>query len=497
MSDEIVSIRREKTAIFRDRLSTPMQILLKHQFLDGEHTVFDYGCGRGDDLRTLEGQGIEARGWDPFYAPQNRKVSADVVNLGFVINVIENANERSDALKAAFALAEKLLVVAVMLDSQAQYKSVASHGDGIVTSSRTFQKYYSQAEIRKYVEHQLARQPIVVGPGCLFIFKADQDEQDFLSRRHSHRIPPDELVKWSLPSDKNLRTYERNKDLLEDFWRCCLALGRIPANDEYKHFDELRERVGSPKKAIAILSGDERSAALKDAAKQRENDLSVFFALNLFERRRSIAALSASLQRDVKSFYGTYKAALEFARPLLFSAGNPNEILSDCKCAADSGTGHMEGDKSFTVSVGQINKLPPLLRIYIGCASQLYGDVDSAHLVKIHIGSAKLTLTRYDDFDGKAVPLMLERIKINMRSSTVDYFEYGGEFPPHPLYLKSRFLNRRSKAYRQQKAFDDAFEHAIPLRDFSEHGPSVLELQRLLKKCALQIKGFALTAQSN
>jgi hypothetical protein len=43
-------IRREKTAIFRDRLSLPMQMLLKHKYLDGSYSVFDYGCGRGNCL---------------------------------------------------------------------------------------------------------------------------------------------------------------------------------------------------------------------------------------------------------------------------------------------------------------------------------------------------------------------------------------------------------------------------------------------------------------
>ena len=31
--------------------------------------LFDYGCGRGGDVRTLTGLGIEASGWDPTHAP--------------------------------------------------------------------------------------------------------------------------------------------------------------------------------------------------------------------------------------------------------------------------------------------------------------------------------------------------------------------------------------------------------------------------------------------
>jgi DNA phosphorothioation-associated putative methyltransferase len=58
--------------------------------LDGTHSLFDYGCGRGDDLRGLRENGIEAQGWDPYFAPDEPVVAADIVNLGFVINVIED-----------------------------------------------------------------------------------------------------------------------------------------------------------------------------------------------------------------------------------------------------------------------------------------------------------------------------------------------------------------------------------------------------------------------
>lgn len=492
MTEAREEIRREKTAIFRDRLSTPMQMLLKHQFLNGEYSVFDYGCGRGDDLRALEAQGIDVLGWDPHYLPDRERVACDIVNLGFVINVIEDPRERLDTLKSAFALAKKLLVVSVMLENQSQYTTSERHSDGLITSARTFQKYFSQSEIRQYVEAQTGRQPVVVAPGCLFVFRSDEDEQDFLAQRHAHRIVPDELVKWSLPADKSARLYERNKDLLEAFWTACLKLGRLPVGEEFSGAIELGEKIGSPKKALSVISSEDRAQALKEAARRRSGDLCVYFALNLFERRRSISSLSPKLQRDIKAFFGTYKAALEVAKPMLFSAGRTEDVLSGCLEAQQSGVGSMEGSKAYAVSADQVGRLPPLLRIYIGCAAQLYGDIDSADLVKIHIGSAKLTLTRYDDFTGKALPLMIERIKIDMRAGKVDFFEYGGEFAPHPLYMKSRYMDRRTKAYRVQKKFDEALGRAIPLEKFDEHGPSTRDLKRILEVLKLRVNGFSL-----
>ena len=66
-------------------------------------SVFDYGCGRGDDIRLLRNLGHDATGWDPAHAPTNDKSPAQLVNLGYVINVIEEPTERVETLRAAGA----------------------------------------------------------------------------------------------------------------------------------------------------------------------------------------------------------------------------------------------------------------------------------------------------------------------------------------------------------------------------------------------------------
>ena len=96
-------IDRQRTALRRMQMSSPMRHLLRFGFLDGRYSVFDYGCGRGDDLRLLTGMNVPATGWDPVYRLDDRRTPADVVNLGFVLNVIEDAAERRDTLRAAFS----------------------------------------------------------------------------------------------------------------------------------------------------------------------------------------------------------------------------------------------------------------------------------------------------------------------------------------------------------------------------------------------------------
>jgi len=60
----------------------------------------------------------------------------------------------------------------------------------------------------------------------------------------------------------------------------------------------------------------------------------------------------------------------------------------------------------------------------------LYGDVTSADLIKIHIDSAKITLMSFDDFEGKPLPRLLERIKIRFRDQDSERFTYGEAYVP-------------------------------------------------------------------
>jgi hypothetical protein len=179
---ESIKVARHLTALVRYGFSAPVQTLARYGFLDGRYTVFDYGCGRGDDVRGLAENGLQVAGWDPHYAANNSITPAHIVNLGFVVNVIEDFDERVEALHRAWGLAEQVLVVAVMLANQNAVEG-QRYNDGVLTRRRTFQKYYTQAELKTFLEQCLDEEPIAVGPGIFYVFRDKDAEQRFLAER--------------------------------------------------------------------------------------------------------------------------------------------------------------------------------------------------------------------------------------------------------------------------------------------------------------------------
>ena len=139
------AIARHKTAIRRASYSKPLKCLLRDGLLNQSKDYFDYGCGHGRDLKLLEDIGIECGGWDPAFRPDAERKKSKVVNIGYVINVIEDQNERREALKRAWALSSEVLCVAAQIEFAAPDKEQQIFGDGCLTSRGTFQKVLQPA----------------------------------------------------------------------------------------------------------------------------------------------------------------------------------------------------------------------------------------------------------------------------------------------------------------------------------------------------------------
>jgi DNA phosphorothioation-associated putative methyltransferase len=439
-----------------------MQSLARYGLLDGSYRLFDYGCGRGDDVRGLLGNGFSAAGWDPYYAPDNAIHAADIVNLGFVINVIEDFDERLDALTRAWSLTERLLVVSVMLVNSNDPRG-ETFRDGVMTQRGTFQKYFTQSEIKEFIEQVLGEDAIAVAPGVLYVFRDKGAEQRFLVDRYRSKhnrlrdpCPRDRAHQQEPRRDRAAAKHDAYREPLDRLWELWLALGRKPDKSEVEDLAILAEGFGSLTKALRFLEECHDPAEIERAGASRATDLEVYFALNQFTDRKPYKHIDRGLQQDIKHFFGDVAGAKARALTLLLQIANLEAIDQACRNASEQGLGWFEKGQYLQLHVGLVEQLPPLLRVYVGCAAVLYGDHRNADLVKIHTRSGKVSLMRFDDFEGQPLPRMVERVKIKLRQQNIDYFAYGEDYQPPFLYHKSRYINEEFPNYPEQLAFDQA-----------------------------------------
>jgi len=467
-----------------------MKALAKHGYLNGDYTIFDYGCGLGDDLRELEAHGIDAAGWDPSFRPEVERFPCDLVNLGFVINVIEDREERIEAIQLAYELTGKLFVVSAMIAGDSHIHKFKPYKDGVITSLNTFQKYFSQPELQSFIENTLDENAIAIGPGIFFVFKDKLEEQSFLSNRQKRHHNWKQITTRPINNQEKFELlYADNEQLFKEFWQTCLILGRIPANDEFQESEKIRSKIGSHSKAFTRLNVLFEDNEFELAQRYREEDLLVYFALSLFEKRKPYTHLPNQLQRDVKAFFGNYNNVIETARELLFSVSNIELVTEACITAHQKlPVSVLTENHSLTFHKDFIDLLPPLLRIYVGCANQLCGELDDIQLVKIHFHSGKASFMGYDNFNDSPLPLLKERIKVKLGQQAVDFFDYVDEYSPQPLYFKSLYITEIFPNYRKQCSFDKKITMLLPPK--MQYGINLKALHNLLDKNHLEIKGF-------
>lgn len=435
-------IERHRTALSRAALSMPVRTLLENDILRQNDTYFDYGCGLGDDVAGLVALGYDASGWDPHFAPREPKREAEVVNLGFVLNVIEDPAERVEVLVDAWSHTRRILAVSTLVTGRENYSQADSFEDGLVTVRNTFQKHFEPGELAGLIEHALHAEPVPVELGLCYVFRDIGDQQDFLSRRTRRVIDWEQIhqrLRLLRPARVRASLYERHTELLDDFWRTLLELGRLPRPEEYGRIEELRATRLTPNQAARLFVEKYGEEPLNEARQRRREDLLVYLAAGEFQKRRTpFARLSNPLRWDIKAFFGLYAGACDEARELLFASGDSDEIEA---AIADLDFGWFDAREGhFTVHRSLLDRLPAILRIYVECAARLYGDPRQADLIKLHVYSGKLTFLHFDDFEGKTLPELVTRVKIDLRRLFVLVVDHG-EGPQHQiLFFKERFL---------------------------------------------------------
>lgn len=410
-----VAVQRHRTAMVRHTLSQPMSLAVRYALVGPGVTVFDYGCGQGDDLRALEAAGVEAAGWDPHFAPDKDLIGSDVVNLGFVLNVIEEPAERLVALNEAWRLTRRLLIVSVMVVGAVPVDGLRRMGDGYLTSRGTFQKYFQQAELKALIAQTIGIEPIALAPGIFAAFRIPEDEQDFLLARRRGRRSSTAAYRVERPqrlSRNRPPLADRISSSLTALRNLALEHGRPPHPDEVPaaiHEELVTERVSFARALELSLDDHSDIDAIRAVGEQRREDLLVHQALNILNRTRSAARFSPAMMRDIRHHFGSQQQLAEQALEYLHALADAGRSVAAMKRAADAGIGTLDEDGRLVVPSSRMDELEGTLRCYHGCAVHLSGDLTNEHLVRLDPLRRRTTL----------FPLLDRRVPFPMTSGSV------------------------------------------------------------------------------
>lgn len=435
------NVDRHRTAIKRYDLSRPIQLALERGLIQKRHTLFDYGCGHGMDIEALQGLGYTISGWDPAFRPKAQKTEADIVNLGYVLNVIENPKERIEAIKGAFALARTALLVSVMSEGQQTEAHTQACGDGFLTRNNTFQKFYPPGELEHFLETHLQADVVTLSLGICIVFRNPDEAEAFEASRSRRRIDWLDLssqLRFTSPTARETRRadrYELHKELFDSFWDCLLEYGRTPEPGEYDRIAEIRKAGGGLSRALTLVVQKHGEPLWQHARKARMEDILVYLAMTHFRKKFLRREIPLRIKNDIRAFFGDLAIAKKQAHDILLAAADSDEVGIAIE-GLDFGVYDPE-EEQFTFHRSFLNQLPPVLRVFIQCGALRYGDPEEADLIKIHIASGKLTFLHYDDFK-KAEPILQTRIKINLRNQFVQVFDHRPQ--KQALTDKERYL---------------------------------------------------------
>ena len=478
-----LEVFRHRTALKRKKLSSCMGALVDSSLVTNKSKIFDYGCGRGDDVSILAQNNFEnVSGWDPYFAKDNViPKKSEFVSLSFVLNVIEDADERHSVLTKAFKIASKALVFSVMLEHQNTLQFAYPFNDGYLTSINTFQKYYSAPEIEAVVKEQLSETPIKLGPGIYIVFKDKSLEQEYFFKRQLGLLVE---TKTAVKDDAGDKFAEA---LVAKMVKTILSFGRVPKFTELK--SKFQEEVSEARVSYNRLSRLALSQiSISDLKHVREafvDEILIFLAINKLGGGVKYGELPAKLQVDVKAHFGSLKRANEEAERLLFSLSDKDNLLSAGVDAERAGLGHLIGAK-LRCRGSKCDKLPKSLRLFYKIGERLHRSVSSTDIVQLHLETNKMTYMIVDQFEGSALPRLLSREIVNFSNQRVDEIFHVDKKRVNVIYQKSKLMDATEPMYDEQCKFEEEFLGACPDL-FDDAEPRFDEFARCVMKHEIKI----------
>lgn len=427
-----VVVARHRTAMVRSALSRPLAVAIADNMLERSSSIFDYGCGRGDDLRNLTALGYTVDGWDPNHRPDAERRYADVVNLGYVVNVIERPDERAETLRAAWGLAKKVLIVSSRLTWDARDLVGRPLGDGLLTRTGTFQKFYQQAELAAWIEETLEVQPHAAAPGIFYIFREPSAAQQFLSSRVYHYRPHVRI-------DPHAH-YETHRDTLAPLFDFLSDHARPPRQGELSEGDAeaIKKAIGGLGRAVSLIRQVTDDDHWAQVTRQRRSELLIYIALSRFGRRPRFSQLGSTLAGDIRTLFGAYQSACIQADRMLLACGDPTMVLVSARTSAVG----KQTPTALYVHRSALAELPPVLQVYEGCARVLSGTIEHANLIKLSVVHPQVSYLVYPRFDRDAHPTLAASITVNLKNLSVEWRDYSRSDNPPLIHRKEEFVGR-------------------------------------------------------
>jgi DNA phosphorothioation-associated putative methyltransferase len=435
---------RHRTAIRRFECSRPVKNALRDKLISSDLTFLDYGCGQGEDCSRLAKQGIAVQGWDPVFKPLPMPVAADVVNLGYIINVIENIQERIDTLTRAFSLAGKLLIVSAYMDNgkATRHVNAVPFGDGVITSRGTFQKLFRQKELRLFIESTLGVKANSADFGVYYVFKDEALRDRFLD--HRSLTKPDQISKKRA---ERKPPGEVERPLLERLALVTSSLGRLPIESEFDQLPQAKRQAGSGESLQEQVFSELDAGMYEHARQRRKTDMLVHLASSRLSTRGRprVKDLSASEKADIKVLFTTYKDACEQADELLMQLGNSEAIDEAC---VSFGLGKMLPDALY-IHVSLEDELPILLSLMVGCARNFAERElpENVSVLKLKRDGHGVTFIESEDFFEEAHPAIIKITKVKFLRRKVIQRDFSASENPTVYHRKELFLSPDHPSY--------------------------------------------------
>jgi DNA phosphorothioation-associated putative methyltransferase len=356
------------------------------------------------------------------------------------------------------------------------------HGDGILTRKGTFQKFYSQEELRTWIDTGLEVRSVAAAPGVFYVFRDEVRAQSFFASRVRQRRVAVRRPKISEA------LYDAHRDAMDALAAFVTGRGRLPEVWELGPDGEaLREAFPSVKQAAAVLRRvlGERDwdTDFATARKAAEQDLLVYLALAAFTGRPKASGLPADIALDVRALFGSYKAACEAADSLLRRVADQSALNEACATAQ---VGKLLPEALY-VHVSALESLEPLLRVYEGCARALTGLVSEATIIKFSRIEAKVSYLAYPDFDRDPHPALRASLRADLPRLQVKYRDFSNSENPPVLHRKETFVSQGYPGREKFARLTRQEERAGLLSEPASIGTSRRWQQRLASS------GYALT----